>query len=136
MTEVKPVKRIPNLAAKKTWGLRLNWLCYGAMLLLIAAESSFAEHGTIGLWIIQSFPLLLPLYGMLKGSHRAYSWLCFITLFYFTLAVVNVGMPSEFVTAYHVLSLLLSISLFFTAMLASRWLQYFNYWQQQDPSEL
>ncbi|GAA6151932.1 DUF2069 domain-containing protein [Pseudoteredinibacter isoporae] len=132
---VKEVKRIPNLENKLQWGMRLHWLCYGTLIVLYSWLNLTHEHGAWGVWGFQVVPLLLPLWSMLKGNHKAFSWFCFIILFYFTAAVVSVAMPPEHVQAYHWLQLILSTILFFTGMMCSRWIQYHKYWQQQDTQD-
>lgn len=129
---VKEVKRIANLDNKLSWGLRLHWLCYGALIALYSWLNLTHENGAWGVWLFQVMPLLLPLWSMLKANHKAYSWFCFIILFYFTAAVVSVGMPAEHVKGYHWLQVILSITLFFTAMMCSRWIQYQKYWREHD----
>ena len=98
-TTVKEVKRIANLSEKLRWGLGLHWLCYGALIALYSWLNLQHEYGAWGVWLFQVIPLTLPLWSMLKGNHKAYSWFCFIILFYFTAAVVSVGMPAEHVKA-------------------------------------
>lgn len=128
----KPVKFIPNLANKKRFGLWFHWLNYTALLGLFVWINFVAEGGSWKLWLVQTVPVLLPLVGMITMSHRAFSWFCFILLFYFSVSVVNVGMPSDMVKAYDYVELYLSIVLFFSSMLCSRWIQYWNYWSQTD----
>lgn len=128
----KPVKKIANLAAKRHWGLISHWLCYAALLLLFVWVNLSDDDGSITQWAFQTIPLLLPLYGMLKLQHKAFSWFCFITLFYFTISVVNAGMPKELSHFYYFIEVGLSLTLFFTAMLCSRWIQYYDYWQANN----
>lgn len=136
MTEAKPVKFIANLEQKKTIGLRLHWLGYIALLALFIWINFIQPGGSFNLWLVQTIPVLLPLPGMLLKQHRAFSWFCFILLFYFTISVVNVGMPAEMVESHDYIELGLSIVLFFTSMLCSRWIQYWNYWSQvQAPAQ-
>lgn len=131
-TTVKEVKRIANLSEKLRWGLGLHWLCYGALIALYSWLNLQHEYGAWGVWLFQVIPLTLPLWSMLKGNHKAYSWFCFIILFYFTAAVVSVGMPAEHVKLYHWMQLCLSTILFLTAMMCSRWIQYQQYWTAHD----
>ena len=73
------------------------------------------------LLFFQSLPLLIVLPGLSRHYYKAYSWLCFITLIYFTAYVVEVGSPLREWTDY--LGLILSMLLFISAMFTSRQLQ-------------
>lgn len=98
---------------------RLNWICYLGLMLLFAAWNLFLPGGSIKLWILQSLPLLLVLPGMLKRNYRSYLWLCFILLIYITASIVDVMLPTR--GWQHGVLLLLSLTLFFSAMMTSRW---------------
>ena len=74
---------------------------------------------------MQTVPLLLILPGLIKNRHRSYSWLCFVILIYFTAYVVEVMSPLFVWT--DALALALSVVIFTTSMLASRWLQHWQY---------
>ena len=131
-TSAKPVKFIPNLAQKKKIGLWFHWLNYAALLGLFVWINFVLDGGSLNLWMVQTVPVLLPLAGMIMLNHRAFSWFCFIILFYFTISVVNVGMPAEMVKAHDYVELGLSITLFVSSMMCSRWIQYWNYWGDAD----
>ncbi|WP_193161138.1 DUF2069 domain-containing protein [Microbulbifer hainanensis] len=97
----------------------LNWICYLGLLLLFVVWNLFLPNGSIKLWIVQTLPLLLVLPGLLKSHYRSYLWLCFILLIYITASIVDVMMPSR--GWQHGVLLVLSLTLFFSSMMTSRW---------------
>ncbi|QFT55759.1 DUF2069 domain-containing protein [Microbulbifer sp. THAF38] len=99
--------------------LRINWFCYIALLVLIAARNLFIEGGSLALWLIQTVPLLLVLPGLIKQRYRSYLWLCFILLLYITTSIVDVMMPTR--GWQDGAMVVLSLILFFSAMMSSRW---------------
>jgi uncharacterized membrane protein len=69
--------------------------------------------------LVKLLPLLIVLPGLIRDQLRAYIWLCFIILFYFTQSVVesflSLGSLSDlFIT-------LLTIIIFIAAMLYIKW---------------
>ena len=97
---------------------KLNWVCYGALLLLFAVWNLFLD-GSLKWWLLQTIPLLLVLPGMLKKRQRSYLWLCFILLLYITAGIVDVMMPTR--GWQHGALTALSLILFVSAMMTSRW---------------
>lgn len=108
-----------SVARKLRIALRLNWICYLGLLLLFVAWNLSLPGGSIKLWILQTVPLLLVLPGLLKRRYRSYLWLCFILLLYITASIVDVTMPGR--GWQDGILLLLSLTLFFSAMMTSRW---------------
>ncbi|WP_237058977.1 DUF2069 domain-containing protein [Microbulbifer sediminum] len=107
------------VARKLKIGLRLNWICYIGLLALFVVWNLFLEGGSITLWVLQTMPLLLVLPGMLKQQYRSYLWLCFILLIYICASIVDVMMPGR--GWQDGVLLVLSLTLFFSAMMTSRW---------------
>ncbi|MFS1522604.1 DUF2069 domain-containing protein [Microbulbifer sp. 2304DJ12-6] len=99
--------------------LGINWFCYTGLLVLFAVWNLFLEGGSIPLWSIQTLPLLLVLPGLIQQRYRSYLWLCFILLLYITSGIVDVMMPSRGWQDGAMLTL--SLILFFSAMMSSRW---------------
>lgn len=97
----KPKK---NLLAQQ-----LTWACYVLMLLMMIVTSlpgQIPQGSSVFLILaIKLVPLLILLPGLACDQLRAYIWLCFIILFYFTQSVVE-----------SFLSLAASIDLFITAL--------------------
>jgi len=92
------------------------------ILLLFAYWNLNRPTGTVpAIWLMQSLPLLSLLPGMIRQFYRAYSWLCFVLLFYFIFAVQlvfsSIRQTSDFIF------LALIVLLFISSMMASRWLQ-------------
>ena len=97
------------------------YCCYLFLLCLLITTNIINPDGKITLLLFQSLPLLVVLPGLYRNHYRAYSWLCFIVLMYFTAYVVEVGSPLREWT--DVLGLILSVMLFISAMFTSRQLQ-------------
>lgn len=107
-------------------------LCYASYFGLLAlyawlnlSADTFSAAGLAVQWV----PLLLPLLGMLKDTYKSYNWLCFVVLAYFLFIVPNV--MSDQASWSDWLQLLLTCTLFVSAMLVSRWLQAWQYHIQQ-----
>ena len=107
-----------SVARKLELARKLNWACYAALLLLFAVWNLFLG-GSLKWWLLQTIPLLLVLPGLLKRQHRSYLWLCFILLLYITAGIVDVMMPTR--GWQHGALTALSLTLFVSAMMASRW---------------
>ena len=98
------------------------YLLLASMLAQITYWNLARDDGfTIVVWLIQSLPLVAFIPGMIKGVYRAYSWLCFVLLAYFVLAVERVFSTISSIGDFIFLSLI--VLLFVSSMLASRWLQ-------------
>lgn len=115
--KAKPIDPV-RVARKLEIARKLNWVCYGGLLLLFAVWNLFLG-GSIKWWLLQTVPLLLVLPGLLKQRQRSYLWLCFILLLYITAGIVDVMMPGR--GWQHGVLTALSLILFVSAMMASRW---------------
>ncbi len=120
-------KTINHLAIK----LRIAHLCVNlayAALIGVLTIWAFGNAGLAGagfspiLWAIVCVPLLILWPSMRKKRYRAYSWLCFVILLYFIKAVE--GSMSSVASWIDFSILALSVVIFVSAMLTSRWLQY------------
>lgn len=109
---------------------QLCYVSYFGLLALYAwlnlSAETFSPTGLAVQWV----PLLLPLWGMLKDTYKSYNWLCFVVLAYF-LFIVPIVMSGQTVWSDW-LQLLLTCSLFVSAMLVSRWLQAWQYHIKQQ----
>lgn len=75
-------------------------------------------------WVVlaaQTLPLLLLIPGLWQKYFRSYSWLCFVILIYFVKAVD--GAFSSIANWSDYVFVALTVSTFFSAMMAARWLQ-------------
>ena len=105
------------------------YLCYGALLMLLLnilwdSLWNHWQNNSAYFWtplLRQSIPLLLLIPGLIKPYYRSYSWLCFLSLLYFTSYVIQVYSSHRQVHDW--LGLLAAIVLFVSGMFASRWLQ-------------
>lgn len=118
----QPPALAPEAINKRVRVARLITLhAYGALLAFYGIFNYLSETGDMRWWLIQSVPLLIFIPG-LKGHHyKTYSWLCFVTLIYFT-ALVPLVM-SHAASGWHWLQLVLIVILFNSAMMTSRWRQ-------------
>jgi uncharacterized membrane protein len=95
-------------------------------VLLASTLASGGEHteGTsiaapIILWIFKCLPLLIFIPGLINGSHKTASWLSYVTMIYFVLAVLLM-----FTTGSDIWGRLMPLTtlvLFTATMLYTRW---------------
>lgn len=131
--------KIPQYTAEDiaplTRRYRLSFTLVLACLLLFMALFTLvnitSERGSLTLWLVQSLPLLLFVPGLLKHYYRTYSWLCFVLLFYFTAFTVDAMSPLRDWADY--LGVALSVVMFISAMMASRWRQHQLLAMRQNP---
>lgn len=133
-SEKKPLVITPEQAQRIYKKLRiariLFIICYAAILLLFTLLNITQADGGFKLWLVQCVPLLIFIPGLLQQRHRTYSWICFVILPYFAWSVVNVMSP--FIRWHDVLVVILTVIIFNASMMASRWLQYWQYYQQKN----
>jgi uncharacterized membrane protein len=98
-------------------GLRLILACCIGLLLMFAIPV-FATGGSIGLWLMQSVPLLITLPGLLQHKRRSLQWLGFLVLFYLLQAILQLFTPLMLTRIVGSLSTLFCIILF-TAVIVS-----------------
>lgn len=75
--------------------------------------------GGIGVWLFKILPFIILIPGLIQKRHRTATWLSFMSMFYFVLAVLLAFTPGGSLWGW-----LLSIStlvLFFSSMLYTRW---------------
>ncbi|MDN3640456.1 DUF2069 domain-containing protein [Simiduia curdlanivorans] len=115
-------KPIPNVYNKARWGWALALGATAILLLSALVEYLVEPSARLSLLLLQSIPLLLFVPGMWVKHYRTFSWLCFVVLFYFIVAVTQVMSPMA--NGYGWVNLIASVVLFNAAMMTSRWLQY------------
>ncbi len=116
---------------RKLWLARTTVLvCFSALLVLFTVLTLIQTDPKWKLWLVQIVPLVIFVPGLWRGYHRTYSWLCFVILLYFTWSVANVISPLAFWRDYLVVTL--SVILFVSAMMASRWRQQWWLWENRD----
>ncbi len=108
---------------KNTVARQITWLSYVLMLLMMIVTSlpgNIPEGSSAGLiLVIKLFPLLIILPGLAKDTLRAYIWLCFIILFYFTQSVVESFL--SLAANVDLFITFLTVILFLSAMLYIKW---------------
>jgi uncharacterized membrane protein len=105
---------------------RMRWMVLSSyvLLLLVIAAGTLIWPGrgrapNAVVWIALSLPLLVVLPGLIRAKVSSHSWLSFIAMLYFALAVVNLFAPP--LRLLDVLELILSIELFVGCMFYVRW---------------
>ncbi len=117
---VIPLSQKPT---KNKYAFYLTWLSYAGLILMMILTSlpSYLPEGSSP-WVIASvklIPLLIVLPGLIKDNLRAYTWLCFIVLFYFTQSVVEAFL--SLAANVDLVITLLTISIFLSAMFYIKW---------------
>jgi len=113
---------------KLFWGRPIALLSYASLLLIIA----YYELQTPVDWPVacmKLIPLLVFIPGLIKQTFRTYSWLCFVCLIYFV-AIFPVAYTRNLWSDW--LITFLVTTLFISAMMTSRWLQYWRYFLSQQ----
>lgn len=132
MTEISasPVDTQP---ARLIWSRRITWLSLAGLLVLFTWLNLTESNGSLVRWLVQCVPLLIFVPGLLRESHRSYSWLCFVVLLYFIPSVTQFVMSLGYRNAEQPMGhwsdpvvVLLTITLFFSAALTSRWIQFWH----------
>ena len=114
---------------KLLWGRALVLTSYFSLLGLFCFLNATRDDGSFSFLLVESIPLLIFAPGILRdirrASHRSYSWLCFVTLIYFV-AIVPIVMGRGSWSDWMITCLV--CLLFISAMMSSRWLQYWHYY--------
>ena len=114
---------IKSLQTKLYYARRITWGSYCLFLVSMTTAGYLREPQTPGsLLIIGTIPLLLVLPGMARENYKSLSMLCFVTLFYFIVIVLNLWSPNQNLMDW--VSVVLISLLFCAAMMFSRWKQY------------
>ncbi|GLS25460.1 DUF2069 domain-containing protein [Marinibactrum halimedae] len=121
--KAKPMLPSPELKAKANRWYAITVSAYAGLILMFLGLQ-FSDFDAKKL-AMQTVPLFIFIPGMIKRTHRTFSWMCFVILIYFTAFVVEVGSPMFVWT--DALGLTLSIVLFISAMMTSRWIQHWRY---------
>lgn len=111
-------KNIANLAKKIYLSRIATLICFGLLVLGLSGSIHSANTPVI-LLIPALLPLLIFLPGILNNKPSSLIMLCFVSLLYFCVIVVNVSELDR--SAYDVLALIAVVLLFITSMLFSRW---------------
>ena len=98
---------------------------YIGLLVFFSLQNLLGETGNLKTWLVEMIPLIIFIPGLLKQTHRTYSWICFVSLMYF-LAIIPLLMAHWRWSDW--LVTILVCTLFLSAMMTSRWLQYWRYY--------
>ncbi|MFT6992503.1 MAG: hypothetical protein ACJASL_004503, partial [Paraglaciecola sp.] len=77
-------------------GIMLLTSYIGLIIILLASTLASGGEHTVGtniaapivIWLFKCLPLLIFIPGLIKGSHRTASWLAYVTMIYFVLAIL------------------------------------------------
>jgi len=110
---------------KKKLQLGASISLIGLILLALAWETVLAPLKPGGsLLMLKAVPLLLPLFGVLRGRRYTYQWACMFILLYFTEGVVrawsDTGLSAQLAGIEIVLSLIFFTCAIFFARLTRR----------------
>lgn len=100
---------------------------FGLMLVLLASTLASGGEHTVGtsiaapiiLWIFKCLPLLIFIPGLISGSHKTASWLSYVTMIYFVLAILLMFTSGSDIWGR--LMPVLTLILFTATMLYTRW---------------
>lgn len=106
-----------KLARHITWG---SYVLMLLMMIITSLPGQIPEgSSTLLILTIKLLPLLILLPGLSQDKLRAYIWLCFIILFYFTQSVVESFL--SLAASIDLFITLLTITIFISAMLYIKW---------------
>ncbi|MBU3069595.1 DUF2069 domain-containing protein [Aestuariicella sp. G3-2] len=105
----------PPLALAK----RLTLASLVGLIALYIVSSLLEEQIFWTLLIVPCLSLLIFVPGMLKSHARSFDWLCFVILIHFVVGVTNSMSPAAAWNDY--LQTVLTVVLFISSMMASRW---------------
>lgn len=112
-----------NRPTKNIIAQHLTWACYILMLLMMIVTSlpAYIPEGSSVTFIllVKLIPLLIILPGLANDQLRAYIWLCFIILFYFTQSVVETFLSSAALTDLFITTL--TVIVFLASMFYIKW---------------
>ncbi len=116
----KPIK---HLKKKLEISIVVSYSFFALLVVLLTiANLSNSSGPSFKIWLIQVTPLLLILPGMIMRYYRSYSWLCFVLLGYFIIAVEHSFMSTA--SIFDHIYLTITVVLFISAMFTSRWMQF------------
>jgi len=126
---------LPRLRACRYMSLA-SFLALAALLLIW--NLGYAAVPSTLLWAVLAFqllPLLLLAPGIIGGHPRTHSWACFVVNLYFIQGVLAAFDPSKQLFGW--LEILLSLTLFTSALLYTRWCaQYQRIGSVEESSEM
>ena len=119
MSRLEAGKDVNQLAEKSRIWVLFSFI--GMFILLTGNSILFPTEGA-RTWVIvlfQTLPLLLFIPGVWTRRPRSHAWLCFVSLLYFTQGVTQAFIPDHKI--FGLTLSVLSITLFSSAMMFSRW---------------
>jgi uncharacterized membrane protein len=95
----------------------------GLIALCLAWETVLAPLRPGGSWLmLKAVPLLLPLFGILRGKRYTYQWASMFVMFYFTEGVVRAWSDRGLSSSLALVEVLLSVSFFVAAIFYARFM--------------
>ncbi len=121
MAGSKPARPVHAQAAAKQLRLGASGSLIALILLCLAWEGWLAPLKPQGsLLILKAVPLLLPLFGVLRGRRYTYQWACMFILIYFTEGVVRAWADQGLAATLAMLEVILSVIFFGCAIYYAR----------------
>lgn len=130
-----PLNLLPQTLACKLKALKLAASCslVALIVLSLAWEIILAPLKPGGsLLMLKAVPLLLPLFGILRGKRYTYQWACMFILFYFTEGVVRAWSDQGLSAQLAMLEVALTVIFFFSAIYYARFTRGLNVQQTTD----
>jgi len=109
---------LKNLISRNlTWGAYVLLLL---MMIITSLPGQVPEKSSVGFILsVKLVPLLIVLPGLMKDNLRAFIWLCFIVLFYFTQSVVESFLSKA--AGVDLLITILTVVIFISSMYFIKW---------------
>lgn len=103
-----------------------HYVAITSLILLIALclawETILAPLRPGGSWLmLKAVPLLVPLFGILRGKRYTYQWASMFVLFYFTEGVVRAWSDRGLSAQLALAEVVLSVMFFVAAIFYARW---------------
>ena len=93
----------------------------GLIALCLAWETLLAPLRPSGSWLmLKALPLLIPLFGILRGKRYTYQWASMFVLFYFTEGVVRAWSDRGLSASLALAEVMLSVGFFLAAIFFAR----------------
>lgn len=116
----------PAVAAftgKALWARRVLLVSFWAQILVLTVTTWWlhqeGRQPSLTIWLIRIVPLLFFVPGLMRNNLRSLTWLCFVCLLYFMMAVTEAMSPLRL--WINDIEVALSVTVFVSAMLTIRW---------------
>lgn len=112
-----------RLEKRARWAHRVLLASFCTQILVLTVTTwwlhQVGREPSLTIWLVRIVPLLVFVPGMLRHNPRSLTWLCFVSLLYFMIAVTEAMSPLRLWINH--LEVALSVTVFVSAMLSIRW---------------